>query len=94
MITVGAVLTQTPPPPPPFPVVFLCSLTRFAWLAVWGGARGSDRGRGGGGGHSVRFIPVLRATLRGLDAFDPPGMAVSFVMSFCLALKENMEKMC
>lgn len=42
----------------------------------------------------MRFIPVLRATLRGLDAFDPPGMAVSFVMSFCLALKENMEKMC
>lgn len=67
-------------------------LTGFAWLAVWVGARGSDRGRGGGGGQSRRFIPILRTSLWGLDTFDPPGMAVSFVMSFCLAL--NMKKMC
>lgn len=34
----------------------------------------------------MRLVPLLRTTLRGLDAFDSPGMAVSFVMGFCLAL--------
>lgn len=67
-------------------VSFGC-LTLFARLAV----RGSWRGRGGGGGHSMRLVPLLRTTLRGLDAFDSPGMAVSFVVGFCLALQENTE---
>lgn len=40
----------------------------------------------------MRLIPLLRTTLGGLNAFDSPGMAVSFVMSFCLALQENMER--
>lgn len=66
-----------------------CSLTRFAGLAVWDSAWCSGRRRGGGGGHSVRLVPLLRTTLRGFDAFDSPGMAVSFVMCFCLALWEK-----
>lgn len=67
----------------------LSSLTCFTGLYVWGRARRPGRRRGGCGGHSMRFLPLLRATLRGLDAFDSPGMAVSFVVSFCLALKGN-----
>lgn len=63
-----------------------CSLTCFAGLAVWGRARGSGWRRGGSGGHSLSLVPFLRTTLRGLDAFDSPGMAISFVMGFCLAL--------
>lgn len=61
-------------------------LTGFAGLAVWGGARGSGRRWRGGGGHSISLVPLLRTNLRGLYAFDSPGMAVSFVMRFCLAL--------
>lgn len=34
----------------------------------------------------MRLVPLLRTTLRGLDALDSPGMAVSFVMGFRLAL--------
>lgn len=40
----------------------------------------------------MRFVSFLRTTLRGLDAFDSPGMAVPFVVGFCLALKKSMER--
>lgn len=72
--------------------VVFCSLTCFAGLAVWGCARSSRRRWGGGGGQGVRFVSFLRTTLRGLDAFDSPGMAVPFVVGFCLALKKSMER--
>ena len=68
-----------------------CSLTLFAGLTVRGSTRGSWRRWGGGGGHSMRLVPVLRTTFRGLDAFDSPGMAVSFVVGLCLALQEKAE---
>lgn len=72
--------------------VVFCSLTCFAGLTVWGCARSSRRRWGGGGGQGVRFVSFLRTTLRGLDAFDSPGMAVPFVVGFCLALKKSMER--
>ena len=40
----------------------------------------------------MELFPLLRTTLGGLNAFDSPGMAVSFVMGFCLALRKDMKK--
>lgn len=68
------------------------SLTALAGLALGAAASCSSRGRGGGGGHGVRLLPLLRATLGGLDAFDSAGMAVAFVVSFCLALERERRQ--
>lgn len=40
----------------------------------------------------MRLLPLLRATLGGLDAFDSAGMAVSFVVSFSLALEGDRRQ--
>lgn len=69
-----------------------CSLTLFALLAVGGHAGDSWRRWGGGRGHSLRLVSLLRTSLRGLNAFDSPGMTVPFVVGFCLALQENTDE--
>lgn len=52
------------------------------------GSTGVGRGEGDRWG---RLVTLLGATLGGLDAFDSPGVAVAFVVGFCLALCRDGE---